>query len=110
MAKKIEASTMDALACADACDKSASEIVEAHPAVAQQLRDASRLLRAMHSALAHVDCQHTITFVVTQAMIDSGREQREPGKYCMLCGILIPKQEKTSKKSQTAEEKGQCSK
>lgn len=103
--KKEQAAKLDALASAAQCETTAAEIAEAFPNVAAVLTNAARMLRTMHQALVP-ECAHLITFTVTQAMIDAGRESRPKGKYCMSCGVPLDKQkeDKPSEKSDDAGE------
>jgi hypothetical protein len=93
----------DALSIATLCDTKASELRESLPTIAQAFTDAGNMIRAQHQALTAVTCQHMITFTVTKEMNDSGRDAREPGKYCMTCGVLVPKPPKPKKDKPTNE-------
>lgn len=105
MAKKDAAAKVDAIACAERCETQAQDCAASHPAMSQQFIEAATLLRTMHRALMSVDCQHVLTFTVTKAMIDSGRETREKGKYCMTCGARLekPQEQKQDEPGESAE-------
>lgn len=94
MAKSDAASRVDAIGCAERCEKHASECADSHPAMSAQLIEAGAMLRTLHRSLVQVECKHVLTFTVTQPMIDSGRESRPKGKYCMTCGEAMIKEEK----------------
>lgn len=89
-----QAQTIDALSIALKCDEKAAELKESLPTIAATFAEAAAMLRTQHEALTRSTCHHLMTFVVTQELIDSGRDGRAPGKYCMTCGELIPKPEK----------------
>lgn len=91
MAKSDAADKVDAIACAERCEAKAKECIDAFPSVCQQLTEAAGMLRSLHRALVQVECRHVLTFTVTKAMIDHGREQRAQGKYCMVCGDRLDK-------------------
>jgi hypothetical protein len=97
----------DALSIATQCDSRAAELRESLPTIAQLFTDAGAMIRAQHEALSPEKCLHVITFTVTKDMVDSGRESRPIGKYCMTCGELVPpppkpKREKADKKTEAA--------
>ncbi len=90
MAKKNEKiAAIDAIGCAERCTAAAVECGEALGKFAAAFNDAAAMIRKLHAELSQFDCQHVMTFKVTQAMIDSGTEDRAVGKYCMLCGEAL---------------------
>lgn len=103
MAKSDAASKVDAIGCAERCEKHASECAESHPSMSAQLIEAGAMLRTLHRSLVQVECKHVLTFTVTKAMIDSGRETRPKGKYCMVCGEPMSKPEEKQEEAGESE-------
>jgi hypothetical protein len=91
----------DAISLATQCDTRAGELRESLPTIAQLFVDAASMIRMQHQALSSAECKHVLTFNVTKEMVDSGRDAREPGKYCMTCGVLIPKPAKPKRDKKT---------
>lgn len=87
----------DALTLAADCETRAADLRESLPTIAQLFADAGNMLRSQYQALTAEKCKHMMTFTVTKELIAAGRETREPGKYCMTCGELIPKPVKPKK-------------
>jgi len=101
---KSEKKPADALSVAADCDKHAADLRESLPTIAQAFADAAAVMRAQHAALTEAECKHTMTFTVTKELVAAGRDDREPGKYCMTCGKPVPKPErpKSDRKSAAA--------
>lgn len=91
---KSEKKPADALSVAAECDKHSADLRESLPTIAQAFADAAAVLRAQHATLTQADCPHTLTFTVTKELVAAGRDDREPGKYCMTCGASVPKPER----------------
>lgn len=83
------AAKADALSVAERCEKQAIECGEAFAKMGELFAEGAKMIRTLHAALSQVECQHLITTKVTKEMIDSGRESRSVGKYCMTCGAHI---------------------
>lgn len=99
MAKKKAALPVDVIAIAEACEARAKECAESLTALADQFTIAASALRKLHAVLSEEECRHMFTFTVTKAMIDSGRETRAIGKYCMTCGEALVDPPKPPKES-----------
>lgn len=97
MSKKEHASIADAPAIIARLEAAATQFNETLAEHAELCTIAAQSMRAMHAALTVTECPHTLTTTVTKAMTEAGTDHRAPGKYCMTCGVPIPKPEKPAK-------------